>query len=236
MFLWQVAFCGDLRVIPKTSAPEVALATYRVLYRDAKGAGGPGGSEDFGLRFKDERLTTVIRWSSVVRIDLGEPTPDGRVVAEIRLRNGKVRSVLLDDGELVGEGELGVSRIALSAVKQLVLDSATGQIMGVLVDADTRQPVAGAELGILIEKEAPTTEGGFPYEDLNLPAKTSTSGEFRFRGLPAGKYVIAMLHKPAAAGWPTATFVQNDNHAMLVFILKEGQSRDLKVVWVKSRP
>ncbi len=119
-------------------------------------------------------------------------------------------------------------------------------VRGVLMDPQTRKPAAGESLRLvpycaavraanLVEKE-PSCERTFSVEAATLEreARTGLDGAFFFEGLPYGRYAVFPRRATESGTPPHLAPAQNENGAMLVFIVEEGASTNLTVVWLKK--
>ena len=105
----------------------------------------------------------------------------------------------------------------------------SGQVKGVLVDADSKAPLGGEECALVLL--GPLKKDGSRQLHFNkdLRAKSNEKGAFLFDKVPPGEYSI-MMEAP-----PFGVSVQNNKGSIIVVVLKPGEIRDLGSIPVERK-
>ncbi len=80
----------------------------------------------------------------------------------------------------------------------------TGALLGVVSDADTERPLAGAQVLLAWSASVldPTNPSGVSEEHVAQTATTSAEGDYRFCGVPTGEWLVIQVQHAARAGAP----------------------------------
>lgn len=172
----------------------------------------------------------------------GTPIEDAYVTATLLDRDGrgwnrsdhagKFRIEALEPGryelEVNWNGASHEETLDLSADKEVSVDFPAASIRGKVLDAQTREPIAGASL--TIEPQAAPTSGR-PTRGFFMPGSTSDSaGSFSLDNLADGSYIVRAKKPGYAAGEQLASVLNGSGGSELKLLLDptEGLAFDVR--------
>jgi hypothetical protein len=113
-----------------------------------------------------------------------------------------------------------------------------GQIKGILMNYDTKEPVSGHQVQIFALKGTGKADGWQEVDDLKIEVTTLKNGAFGFEKIPPGKYVFMVKYRTSGSGFMPyfdSAIVRYENAKPVEVTLDSGRIIDLGKVWVQMR-
>jgi len=110
----------------------------------------------------------------------------------------------------------------------------TGQIKGILMNYDTKQPISGYQIHLFAIKGAVKANRWQEVDDLKIEVSTSEAGAFAFNKIIPGKYSFMVKYRAPTSDLIFAT-IRNENGKGIEANLVSGQILDLDKVWVQLK-
>jgi hypothetical protein len=113
-----------------------------------------------------------------------------------------------------------------------------GQIKGILMNYDTKEPVSGHQVLIFAPKGSVKADGWQDVDDLKIEVTTFENGAFVFEKIPPGKYVFMVKYRTSGSSlMPNFNFaiVRHEDAKSAEVTLDSSRVIDLGKVWIQMR-
>jgi hypothetical protein len=108
-----------------------------------------------------------------------------------------------------------------------------GKIQGVIMDHNTKKPVSGGAVRLLVPKGEDAKGGWTKVDDKGIEVTTSEDGGFAFEKVAPGKYILHFAYPANPMSPGGAGVVRNEDATVLTVVVTGGKTTDIGKGWVQ---